>query len=141
MSNQVVPAAKAVIVKNRKILAIETEAEQDKRWDLPGGKIEYGETPEDALKREVDEEVSLDITIKDVLGTYSFQWKDLQIVPIVFKCKLLGKEEICLGENPNGEESVVNYKWIEISNFKSSIFFDKLGDMIEEELDMENLSN
>lgn len=139
MSNQVVPAAKAVIVKNKQILAIETEADQDKRWDLPGGKIEYGETPEEALKREVDEEVSLDITIDGVLGTYSFQWKDLQIVPIVFKCKLHGKEEIRLGENQNGEESVVNYKWMELSDFKSSIFFDKLGDMIEE-LGEENLS-
>jgi 8-oxo-dGTP diphosphatase len=134
MSNQVVPAAKAVIVKNNKILAIETEADQDKRWDLPGGKIEYGETPKEALKREVDEEVSLNVEIESVIGTYSFQWKDLQIVPIVFKCKLLGKEEIHLGENPNGEESVINYRWMELSNFKSSIFFDRLGDIIEDEL-------
>ena len=58
MSEEVVPAVKALIEKDGEILVLETEASDEVYYVLPGGKIEYGEEAEEALKREMKEEIS-----------------------------------------------------------------------------------
>lgn len=41
-------------------------------WDLPGGLVEVGETDQDALKREIKEELSLDANVGEEIGKWSF---------------------------------------------------------------------
>jgi nucleotide sugar dehydrogenase len=62
-----------IIVKvERKILLIKRRLEPFKGlWSLPGGYVEYGETVEDAAKREVKEECGLDIQPSRIVGLYS----------------------------------------------------------------------
>jgi len=54
-------------------------------WNLPGGGLEYGETPWDGLKREVKEETNLDIEILKLSGVYSKP--DKNEVVFAFVCK------------------------------------------------------
>ena len=56
---------------------------------LPGGFVDYGERVEEALIREMKEEINLDVEIEKILGVYSdpFRDKRLHTASVVFVCK------------------------------------------------------
>lgn len=51
-------STKAIIIKNQRILLVCEEG--DEWWSLPGGGVDYGETPEEALLRELSEELGVE---------------------------------------------------------------------------------
>ncbi len=55
--------AVAIIIKNNKVALIHRKKEGKDYWVFPGGGVEEGETPEDAVVREVQEELSLDCKV------------------------------------------------------------------------------
>lgn len=65
------PTASAIISKNGKILLGKRAIEPYKNlWDVPGGFLEYGESPEAGLKREIKEELGVKIKIKRLVGIF-----------------------------------------------------------------------
>ena len=80
-------AVDGVLIKGDKILLIRRKNEPfNGRWALPGGFVEYGETVEEAVLREFEEEVGLKARIKKLLGVYSKPDRDPrgQVISIVF---------------------------------------------------------
>jgi 8-oxo-dGTP diphosphatase len=71
------PTVDAIIQKNSQILLIERKKEPFRGYlVLPGGFVNEGERVEDAVKREVKEETSLDIVLLEILGVYSEPRRD-----------------------------------------------------------------
>lgn len=55
-------------------------------WELPGGGMEYNESPMEAVKREVLEETGLEVDVEGAVSTFHVVRKDKEIVGIIFLC-------------------------------------------------------
>ncbi len=84
------------------------------KWEFPGGKLEAGESPEEALKREYEEELGLSVSVKDKLceGTFSNGLKKYRLFAYSI---LLDNEDYTLTEHQE-------IKWVDISMLGSLEF-------------------
>ena len=80
----------AIIRKGDKIFATQRGyGEWKDWWEFPGGKIEQGETPEEALKREIREELSTEINVDSYLCTVEYDYPKFHLVMHCYMCSLL----------------------------------------------------
>ena len=80
----------AIIRKGDKIFATQRGyGEWKDWWEFPGGKMEEGETPEEALKREIREELSAEINVGELLTTVEYDYPAFHLTMHCFLCSLL----------------------------------------------------
>ena len=81
-------------------------------WEFPGGKVEPGETPQDALVREIKEELAADIVVGDLLTTVEYDYPTFHLSMDCFWAELVEGSEIKLIEHEAA-------KWLGIDNLDS----------------------
>ena len=82
----------AIICKEDKIFATQRGyGDWKDGWEFPGGKMEAGETPEEALKREIREELSTEISVDKYLCTVEYDYPKFHLTMHCFICSLLSK--------------------------------------------------
>ena len=84
------------------------------KWEFPGGKVKENEHPFDSIKREIKEELNIEVSPLNEIIRYQFKGFNL----IFIMCKIIQNEKLIkLDEH-------IDYKWIEINGFKSYEFIE-----------------
>jgi len=114
----------AIIIKNDKYFIAQRNRNKHMglRWEFPGGKVEQGETFEIALKREIKEELNIDININKKLGEENYQDDKINVKLHYFIC-FHSNGEISLNEHENSA-------WVTKNEFKNYNFAEGDSDII-----------
>ncbi len=112
-------AQKAVITKGSSILLIRDPREGSEIWELPGGRLNIGEIPQDGLRREIKEELGVDVEVHEVVHLQQFLQgsEGKNALMIAYRVTLINPDsEFILDEREIAEarfvplEEALNYK-------------------------------
>lgn len=88
-----------IVCRENKILATQRGYGEFKDgWEFPGGKLEPGETGVEALKRELREELDMEVVVGDLLETVEYDYPHFHLTMHCYLCQL-AKEEFVLKEH------------------------------------------
>lgn len=131
---QITTAAGIIENKNGEILCTKRDIGKYEyvslKWEFPGGKIEEGETEEEALIRELREELNIKVEIKDFFYQVEHDYPDFHLSMAVFECKFEDQE---ISMNVHKEikwvkpEDLMKLDWAEADRPVATTLFKKLA--------------
>ena len=80
-------------------------------WEFPGGKMEPGETPQQALARELKEELAIDVNVGEFLCTVDYDYPTFHLTMHCFYCSVIGGELTLLEHEAS--------KWLKMTELHS----------------------
>ena len=121
----------AIIIKDGEVFATQRGyGEFQGWWEFPGGKIERGECPKDALIREIREELDAEIEVGQLLDTVEWDYPNFHLTLRCFICNLLS-ESLHLNEHEAAT-------WLNLENLRSvkwlpadEILLDKIAEYLK----------
>jgi 8-oxo-dGTP diphosphatase len=110
-------ATKAFILNDGKYLALHKTEAKHNLYELPGGRMEFGETAEETLIRELKEETNFVVEPIRLLDTWNFILRNHQITGVIYLCKI--KE----GDLKLSDEHD-KYQWLEFNDVSINLMHD-----------------
>ena len=118
MERMVRNAAKALIIKDGKMLAIKLKDEQDEWYIMPGGGQDVEEILPETACREVAEELGLQVEVKDLVFVIEgVHGESFHRVDLVFLCEYIGKIENAVLQSDTYQ---VGYDWLDIKSLNTT---------------------
>ena len=118
MERMVRNAAKALIIKDGKMLAIKLKDEQDEWYIMPGGGQGVEEILPETVCREVAEELGLQVEVKDLVFVIEgVHGESFHRVDLVFLCEYIGKIENAVLQSDTYQ---VGYDWLDIKSLNTT---------------------
>ena len=116
-----------LLVRGGQILLVRRGAEPELgKWDVPGGFLEEGETPEDGARREILEELSIDLepgALRLVLTSIKRR-KDFAVLDVLFEAQMPDQE-------PRPGSDAASYGWFPINDLPADLAFDETRSALE----------
>lgn len=94
--------AAGVVVSHNKVLMVKEKA--TKRWSVPSGEIESGETAEQACRREVKEETGFIVSVEKAVHTKYMVIENYNVTTYYFQCAISAGEIMCADPDEEIEE-------------------------------------
>ena len=108
----------AFIIKDNKILCTERGyGEYKGKWEFPGGKIKEGENKEEALIREIKEELNATISVDKYLNTVECDYPNYHLTMHTYICSLIDDIEFVYHDDNSLEHD--NMLWLDIKDIDS----------------------
>ena len=129
--------ARALIVEDESILLVEFDDETGLYYNLPGGGVDPGESILEALKREAQEEASVEIKVGSLVFVIEYEpernsfWAgSVPALCLVFDCQLSSTAKPRLSDQPDPSQTAV--KWVKLSELESVELLPHMVDQIIE---------
>ena len=121
----------AIIIKEGHVFATQRGyGEWQGWWEFPGGKMEAGESPQEALRREIREELDAEISVGDFLETVEWDHPNFHLTMHCFVCSLLS-ESLRLNEHEAATwltlDTLNSVKWLPADE----ILLDKIAESLK----------
>ena len=100
-----VHASVAIMDGDRILMVQEEKPSLHGRWNLPGGHVDHGESPNDAAVREAQEEVGLDLTMAGIVGVYA----NPKSIRFVYRAETNGK-------TPVAGDEILAVRWVALDD-------------------------
>ena len=117
----------AIIIKDNQVFATQRGYGEFKGWwEFPGGKIEAGECPQEALKREISEELDAKISVGELLDTVEWDYPTFHLTMHCYICSLVS-DSLHLNEHEDSawltKGTLDSVKWLPAD----LVLLDKIG--------------